>query len=688
MEANQNLSFRRLLFFYFLLFLLCAIGLGYNYLRLLNLRSLPEEILTQHKLIEKYGRDIDADVNYMAYSNLNHLLSQRAFLRNRADGLWNNQIKQNLDSLANLGQLKKNTRSQELINSLRKNLIRLDLQWRKILKTWDPQDMDLLDSELDKDFDLLLVRIRSQIKQIVNEEESEVQFKLYEINQQIRQTGIFTSLLVLFAFLSGFLLTYFYVYKLFGETNRITRYLKELISGSLPRPLNSARPELMDLAETGNEFNYTFQRLSHLAEDVSKGTFDSQVRVFQDQGVLGEALSRMRASLQNIARGNRERNWLNEGYAKFAEILRASYPSTQVFYEEIIRNLVDYLEINQGGIFTLNETPEQEASMELQAAYAYNRQKFLSRSIYKEEGLVGQAWREQDLLYITDIPEDYADITSGLGHARPKALLLAPLVTNYEVMGVLELASLQDIPEYKHQFINRVGESIATTIARLKIDDDTKRLLEESQTMAYRMKEQEEEMKQNMEELMTTKEIMEQNTIEINAQIDAISRCFLMLETDTTGNITKVNPLFLDISGYREEEILNRHYSVFYGEDALDDGRQEDWNRVIQGKTIVGDFVRYQKNGDKFWIHEVMYPLVNTQGDVYKICLIGHDISKQKEQEREIKSQLNELYMSKRDVVNRIREVEGKARGKIMKLTLEYQEQLKEKERIIEELRR
>ena len=84
------------------------------------------------------------------------------------------------------------------------------------------------------------------------------------------------------------------------------------------------------------------------------------------------------------------------------------------------------------------------------------------------EGLNGQAVKDKKSLYITDIPEGYITIISGLGKGNPKSLLIIPAYSDDEVIGLAEFASLSEINETHRGLIEKMVEKIAINIVNVK----------------------------------------------------------------------------------------------------------------------------------------------------------------------------------------------------------------------------
>ncbi len=139
--------------------------------------------------------------------------------------------------------------------------------------------------------------------------------------------------------------------------------------------------------------------------------------------------------------------------------------------------------------------------------YSENREaQIKEKRIEIGEGLVGQAVLEKEYIYLTNVPDNYVSITSGLGQANPKSVLIIPLKSDEKVLGVMEFASFKIFNEYEIEFLEKVGENIVASIISAQINEKTSYLLEQSQQQTEEMRAQEEEMRQNMEELQATQE--------------------------------------------------------------------------------------------------------------------------------------------------------------------------------------
>jgi GAF domain-containing protein len=274
--------------------------------------------------------------------------------------------------------------------------------------------------------------------------------------------------------------------------------------------------------------------------------------------VLGNALIDMRNNLQKVAEEDKIRNWTTEGLARFGETLRKNNDNITRLADEIIANLVKYLGANQGGLFIIHEERDGTKYLNLAACYAWNKKKYLEQKIHEGEGLTGQAWLEKDTVFLTEVPDNYVNITSGLGEANPSSIVIIPLKVNEEVFGVVELASFHIFKEYEIDFVEKIAESIASTISSVKINERTQELLQESTQMTEQLRSQEEEMRQNMEELQATQEEMQRAQKDRDQKENLINLTNMQIELDANFRIGNLNHVFTQILQYDLKDLIGK----------------------------------------------------------------------------------------------------------------------------------
>ncbi len=416
----------------------------------------------------------------------------------------------------------------------------------------------------------------------------------------------------------------------------ITELLTELSKGKVD---NSMQLEL----ETGDEISKMGKALTlsidglmaktDFANNIGKGNLDHELNLLSEEDTLGKSLLEMRDNLRKAQEGEKKRkieeekrSWINEGLAKFGEILRQNNDNLSKLGDELIKNMVWYLKASLGGIFVANET-NSPITYDLVSAFAYDRIRYLERSFEEGEGLIGSCAAEKETIFLAQVPNDYIEVTSGLGGTQPNSVLLIPLKIEQDVLGVIELASLSKFLPHEIEFLEKLAESIASTLRTVKINQKTSELLKISQEQSEIMKSQEEEMRQNMEELQATQEESARKASEMEGLIDAINASSYVTEYDVKGNIININKAYLELHGMKREEIIGRHHSEnLVMTDEQKNSYDEFWSKLQKG-IIQKQTSQIIIAGKKFTFHETYTPIHNTNGEVYKILKISTDIS-------------------------------------------------------------
>lgn len=395
-------------------------------------------------------------------------------------------------------------------------------------------------------------------------------------------------------------------------------------------------------------------RLQAFSDEILAGNVDTDIDDATRRDALGQTLDRIRGTIINDKRAEEmrkqedsERQWTAEGLALFAEILRRNNDNIEALSLEIISNLCKYADAVQGGFFVLNDADETDVHFELLAHYAYNRQKFSQKRIEWNEGLIGRSAFEKRTLLLDDIAEGYLEVTSGLGEATPRHLLITPLIFNEQIQGVIEIAGFDPFPKYKIDFIEKISESIGNTYGNVKVNIRTAKLLGESQEQAERLAQQEEEMRQNMEELQATQEEAAKQAEQFISFTNSVNHTLIRADYDINGILIYANTKFLKKLDYQSmNEVEGHHIGMFISE------KDREWFDSMWGKLVCGGqhFEGYMKHitkrGKDLWTMATYTPTRNADGAVEKILFLAIDTTEQKERSLEFEGQMKALNMS------------------------------------------
>ncbi len=372
----------------------------------------------------------------------------------------------------------------------------------------------------------------SLIKNLLDEQEQLIAAKRKERDDSFDSFRRFIYIMLIIQILVAIAISTLTILSLSRPINRTKNVLQKISDGILPE-VNyvEGKDEIAQMSRALHGVVQSLKNVSNFAIQIGKGNFASEFKPQSDEDILGQSLLEMRAELKKAkeeeevrANENIQRTWTSQGVAIFSDILRQHSDNIEELTFEIISKMVDYTNSNQGGIFIVNDNDTDNIILEMTACYAYDRKKFLDRKIEVGEGLVGRCYQEQEKILLTDIPNDYIKISSGLGEENPKCLLLVPLAYNDNIFGIMEIASFNEYQDHEVEFMERIGESIAATISSVKANIQTQMLLEQSQQQAEEMSAQEEEMRQNMEELRATQEQSARREQELIREVDALKK--------------------------------------------------------------------------------------------------------------------------------------------------------------------
>jgi len=368
----------------------------------------------------------------------------------------------------------------------------------------DQNDILFLLSEVDQNLSFLLDKRKTGMNE---------NFQLIEKSAlKIRKTLIGFTILIIAIVILFSLWTYGFIKQ---TTRELNKNLKLLAQGIIPSPIETIRKD-----ETGTVFelmNKLFAYLKNLtivSQKINEKEFTNIFQPLSEKDELGIALLNLQKNLKTASdeeerrkKEDNERSWTSEGIAKINDILRLSSDRLEELTYNLIREIAAFTSSQVGVLYIINDNSEAESYIEIIAAFAYDRQKYLNKKIDIGEGLVGRCVQENETIYLTDVPANYLNVKSGLGESKPVCILIVPLHLNNKVYGVIELASFSLLDPYKIRFVETIGENIATSLSKVKINLRTAGLLEQTSQQTREMAAQEEASRLRIEQLQTALEL-------------------------------------------------------------------------------------------------------------------------------------------------------------------------------------
>jgi signal transduction histidine kinase/HAMP domain-containing protein len=260
--------------------------------------------------------------------------------------------------------------------------------------------------------------------------------------------------------------------------------------------------------------------IAEVSTAVTQGDLTRTIAV-EAQGEVAELkdnINQMIANLRDTTKRNEEQDWLKTNLARISGLMqgqRELRTVTQLIMSELTPTVSA-----QHGAFFLAELPDGEGAktrLRLIASYGYQQRKSISNTFELGEGLIGQAAVERKSILITEAPADYISITSGLGSAPPASIIVMPILFEEQVLGVIELASLQTYNEVHRTFLEQLMETLGVVLNTIMANMRTEELLQQSQSLTQELQTQSEELQRRQEELKRSNAELEQQAQSLKA---------------------------------------------------------------------------------------------------------------------------------------------------------------------------
>ena len=187
-------------------------------------------------------------------------------------------------------------------------------------------------------------------------------------------------------------------------------------------------------------------------------------------------------NLRDTTLRNEQQDWLKTNLTRFTRMLQGQRDFLTVG-KLILSELAPLVSAQQGAFYMVDNS-NGDSELKLLASYAHEEGNGAKSRFRMGEGLVGQAALEKQRFLLTEVPRDYAKVSSGLGEFRPLNVVVLPILFEGEVKAVIELSSVERFSPAHQAFLDQLTESIGIVLNTIEASTRTENLLKQSQSLA------------------------------------------------------------------------------------------------------------------------------------------------------------------------------------------------------------
>ena len=302
----------------------------------------------------------------------------------------------------------------------------------------------------------------------------------------------------------------------------IRDYIENLNKGTTPHKINYfGTNEISEITQNLELLVNKRDQFNSFSKSMADGELNISLPHDDSKDELANNLNKVRDRLDEINKENERRKWASKGFSLHGDIIMENSNDLPTLGQKLISSIVNYLQAHQGAIFTLkkvkndrfeNDDSKDITAFELTASYAFAPERANKLKLFHlGQGLVGQCALEKKTLHLENTPLVQSKIESGLGDSPASNLLLIPLKINEEVLGILEIGAFKKFKPFEINFLEQLGESIASSLLTLISNERTKDILKDNQLVLTLLKQKEKEVLKNQSNLMDLLENLQED---------------------------------------------------------------------------------------------------------------------------------------------------------------------------------
>ncbi|PYJ33560.1 MAG: hybrid sensor histidine kinase/response regulator [Verrucomicrobia bacterium] len=291
-----------------------------------------------------------------------------------------------------------------------------------------------------------------------------------------------------------------------------------------------------DLTDNVNRLaaNLTTQlrAIADVATAVTKGDLTRSIQV-EAQGEVAfvkDNINEMIRNLRDTTLRNKEQDWLKTNLAKFTRMLQGQRDFLTVG-KLILSELAPLISAQQGAFYMMDKS-NGESELRLLASYASESGNGARKRFKMGESLVGQAALEKRRILLTDVPNNHAKVSSGLGEFHPTNIVVLPILFEGQVKAVMELSSVERFSLTHQAFLDQLTEIIGIVLNTIEASTQTENLLKQSQSLAAELQKTNLELEEKARSNLAKDQFLAMLSHELRTPLTPVLASALALESE------------------------------------------------------------------------------------------------------------------------------------------------------------
>ncbi len=424
------------------------------------------------------------------------------------------------------------------------------------------------------------------------------------IESRLRHLALW-SILTFLAILIGTIIA---TWKFSKELSILIKKTKMFETGIIGKfPTQTRHKEINQIASTFNNIIKRMHEIEYTAKKITRNNFTANIKPRNEKDIIAIAINNINKKLQEKEIAEQEQlkkeeifkmsqNWKAELY----DIQRNINNDTEELSFEVIRALVKNTEALMGAMFVVRTNEQQEKHIKLAGAYAYEEKRTININFEMGEGIIGTCALEKNKIYISQVPDNYLNIGSGMGQSKPGFIAIFPAIRHNKVIGIMEIAFMKKPQEHVLDFLEDISKYIAFWLSITESKRMQKVFLDRhtNQTTEFMKKES-----------------------DFKSVINAVNQIALTMQFSTEGNFMSANNKYYDKTGYKLKDLKDKQISevIQTPKNQINDIIK----LVLTGKNVKKYINLNTNNKSTIKLKANFAPYYNHHGHIEQIIIIG-----------------------------------------------------------------